>query len=82
MDHFVVVILSRSGRYRLHTWNGGRGPVVRELEFKSKDPGFEPLVGQGEEQFFCPSESTLVQTCVCLTPLLVYGTTHPNLSAR
>ena len=27
---------------------GGRSLVVRELEFKSKDPGFDPLVaGQG-----------------------------------
>ena len=30
--------------------------------------------------FFYPSESTLVQTCLCLTPLHVYGT-HPNLCA-
>ena len=25
-----------------------------------KTPGFDPLAGQGERQFFCPSESTLV----------------------
>ena len=31
--------------------------MVREWEFKSKDLGFDPLVGQGEKQFFCPSES-------------------------
>ena len=44
--------------------------MVRELEFKSKDPGFDPLVGQGEEQFCfsVPPESNLVQTCLCLTP--------------
>ena len=40
-------------------------------EFKSKkDPaGFVPLAEQGEGQFFYPSESTLVQTCLCLTSL-------------
>ena len=27
---------------------GGMVSVVRELEFKSKDPAFDPLVGQGE----------------------------------
>ena len=41
---------------------GGRSPVVIESEFKSEDPGFDPLAGQGQGQFFCPSESTLVQT--------------------
>ena len=55
--------------------------VVSESEFKSKDPGFDPLVRQGEGQFFCPSESTLVQTCWCLTNLCVYGM-HPNQCAR
>ena len=33
-----------------------------------EDPGFDPLTGQGEGQSFCPSESTFVQTCLCLTP--------------
>ena len=42
--------------------------MVCESEFKSDDPGFDPLVGQGEGQFFYPSESTLVQACLCLTP--------------
>ena len=44
------------------------------LGLKSKDPmgsHFNLLVGQGEEQFFCPSKSTLVQTCLCLTPPFV-----------
>ena len=50
-----------------------RSSVVRELELKSEDPRFDPMVGQGEGQFFCPSESTLVQTCLCLTPFHVYG---------
>ena len=42
---------------------------------------FDPLVWQGEGQFVCPAESTLAQTCLCLTPLHVNGT-HPNLCAR
>ena len=32
----------------------------------------------GEGQFFSPSESTLVETCSCLTPFRVCGT-YPNL---
>ena len=36
--------------------------------FKSEDTEFDPLAGQGEIPFFCPAESTLVQTCLCLTP--------------
>ena len=50
--------------------------VVRASEFKSEDPGFDTLPGQSEGQFFCPSESTLVQNCVCLTP------THPSPPPR
>ena len=42
--------------------------MVRESEFISEDFGFDPLLVQGEEEqegvFFCPSESTLVQTCL------------------
>ena len=48
--------------------------MVSESKFKSEDRGFDPLVGQGGGQFVCPSESTLVQTCLCLTPLCAYGT--------
>ena len=47
--------------------------MVSASEFKSEDPGLDPLVGQGEWQFFCLSESTLMQTFSCLTPLCVYG---------
>ena len=54
--------------------------VVRQNS-NPEDPGFDPLVGQGEGQFFCPSESTLVQTCLCLTLLCVYSK-HPNVCAR
>ena len=38
------------------TVHGCHGSVVRESEFKSEDPGFDPWAGQGEGQFFCPSE--------------------------
>ena len=41
-----------------------RSSVVPTSEFKSEVPGFDPLVGQGEGECFCPSESTLVQTCL------------------
>ena len=51
-------------------------------EFNSEDLGFDPLVEQGEGQFFCLTESTLVHTyCLCLTPLRVYGT-NQNVCAR
>ena len=56
--------------------------MVRESEFESEDSGFDHLAAQDEEHFFfCPSESTLVQTCVCLTPLRVYST-HQNICAH
>ena len=64
--------------------DGGRSStVIRASEFKSEDPGFNPLVEQGEGEFSCPSESTLVQTCLCLTPppLRLFGT-HQNLCAH
>ena len=61
--------------------DGGRGSVVRASELKSKAPGFYPLAGQGHPQFFCPSESTLMQPCLCLIPLRVYDT-HSNVCAR
>ena len=51
----------------VYTVTGG-GAQWLESEFKSEDPGFKSLAGQGEEQFVCPSESTCVQTCLCLTP--------------
>jgi hypothetical protein len=47
--------------------------MVSVLGFESEDPGFNPQAWQGERQFFCPSESTLVQTSLCLTPLCVSG---------
>ena len=43
--------------------------MVRASELKSEGPGFDPVVGHRvREQFLCPSESTLVHTCLCLTP--------------
>ena len=46
-------------------------------------PGFDPLAGQGEGQFFYPSESKLVWRLVCCAwpPLHVYGI-HQNVCAR
>ena len=52
--------------------------MVRELEIKSEDLGFDRLAGQGEGQLFYPHESTLVQRWLCLNPLPVYDT-HPAL---
>ena len=50
---------------------GGRGggvgsSVVRGSGLKSEDPGFDTLVEQGRLSIscFCPSVSTLVQTCM------------------
>ena len=38
--------------------------LVERSEFKSEEPGFDPLVEQGEEQFlFCPSDS---ESTLCL----------------
>ena len=48
-----------------------RSSVVSEW-----NPGFDPLEGQGEAQIFCPSESTLVQPCLCLNPLRVCARTQ------
>ena len=45
-------------------FNGGRSSVVRVSEFYSEDPGFDHEAGQGEGQFFCLSQSTLVHICV------------------
>ena len=53
-------------------------------ELKSEDPGFDSLAGRVRFVnmfFFCPSESTLVQTGLCLALLREYGT-HPILCAR
>ena len=59
-----------------------QGDIAQWLMRRNSNPktlhGFDPLAGQGEKQSFCsPSESTLVQTCLCLTPLRLYGT-HPH----
>ena len=58
--------------------------MVRASDFKSEDPGFDPLAEQGEVRVVVyPSESTLVQTCLGLISppqslLNVYGT-YPHL---
>ena len=43
------------------TGDGGRSSLVSASKFKSEVSGFDPLVGQGEGQFFYHSESSLVQ---------------------
>ena len=54
---------------------GRRSSVVRERRNSNpKTLGSIPWRGEGERQFFYPSEATLVQICLCLTPLRVYGT--------
>ena len=37
--------------------------MVRESEYKSEDPGFDPLARQGEVQLFCSSNSRVVNSC-------------------
>ena len=59
----------------------GRSSVVKASDFKSEDPGFDPLAEQGDEQLVYLTHLTLVLTCLCLTSLRVYHT-HPNLFAR
>ena len=49
-------------------------------ELESEDLGFDPLAGQDERQFFSHSESTLLQTCLCLTSLRVCSM-HSNFSS-
>ena len=61
---FVIVCSAPRGDGGLYS------SVVRASEFESEDPGFDPLAGQGDTQFLCPSESTLVPTCFYL---LVHG---------
>ena len=58
---------------------GVRSSVVSTSEFKPEDPGFDPMVGKGEGQFFYPSESTIVQTRLIVPDPL---DTHPNLCAQ
>ena len=59
-----VLCVCADGGWLWRGWGKGRrSVVVNTLEFNSEDPRFDLLAEQGEEQFFCPSESTLVQTC-------------------
>ena len=63
---------------------GGRRSVATESEFKSEDPGFDPLAGQGavSNSLFM---SVRINSCADLfvphDPLRVYGT-HPNVCTR
>ena len=54
----------------MDTVEGRIALVARASESSSnpRNPGFDLLAGQGEKQFcLYPSESTHVQTCLCLT---------------
>ena len=71
--------------HEIQQWNhneldGGCSSMVTESEFKSEEPVFDPLMVQ-REAVFLTSESTLVQSILCLTPLRVHSM-HPNLCAR
>ena len=54
-----------------------QGDVHQRLEsrkFKFEDPGFDPLARQSEGQFVLyPSESNIVEICLCLTTLPAYS---------
>ena len=55
------------------TW-GCTHHVGQWLERRNSNPktlGSIPRRGRVSRQFFCPSESTLGQTCLCLTPSCV-----------
>ena len=56
-------------------------PVVRALEFKSEDPGFDPLAGQAARWVFYPTESTLNADLFVPDPPRVHGT-HTHVCAR
>ena len=58
----------RATIWNIVPWRGAYSSMVSVSEFKPEDPGFDPLAGQGESYFLCPSESTLVQT-LCLASL-------------
>ena len=69
----------------------GSSMVTRASKFKSEETVFDPVAGPGAggKSVFCPSQASLGQTCLCLTPdppppltsLRVYGT-YPYLCAR
>ena len=62
---------------RITTYMGdvAQGLLRQDSNQKTLGSMADALVGQGEGQLFYPSESTPVQTCLCLTPLRVYNNT-------
>ena len=65
----LVIVIGHSPAYfRLVLTKRNAAQWLDSRNFKSEDPGFDPLAEQGERQFFCPSESTLVQTCFAPDP--------------
>ena len=78
----IVLYCISDGVFKIH-FHGGYD-VAQWLESRNSNPktlGSIPWRGGVTNSFFCLSESSLVQTCLCLTPLRVHGT-HPNLRAR
>ena len=51
----------------------GPGSVVRESEFKSEDPGFDPLAGQVKGQFFCAHFKDPISICGKRLGLIAVG---------
>ena len=45
--------------------DGGRGSLVSASELKPEDPGFDPLAGQGDTQFFSVPPNQLLCRLVC-----------------
>ena len=59
------------------------GDIAQWLsEFKSKDVWFNPLVGQGEEQFFCPSVNSGPDLFVSDPPLNYLSTACTQICAH
>ena len=52
-------------------WRQTDGRTAQWLESRSEFNPVDSLAGQAERQCFCPSQPTIVQTSLCLTPLRV-----------
>ena len=62
----LIICMSKMIRSVPSLPGGGRSSVVRASEFKSEDPGFDPMVGQGGGQdFFCIPARQLLCRLVC-----------------
>ena len=76
----ATIVISVS-KYQCHDYGGH---VAQWLACRNSNPktlGSIPCWGRVRCSFFCPSESTLMQICLCMTSLRVYDT-HLNVCAR